>query len=108
MKIKVHKVSSPPRIDHDLQGDSLHFFALDFPSGTVELPSSVGFDRVLGFKKVHPGAGEIVIVPNREQAIDGEASLTLTYQFETAVLASADENGWLVATGFPGTSEGVN
>lgn len=102
MKSQVHKVSSVPKINHDLAGDHLHLFVLDFPSGIIELPSSVGFNRILAFKKIHPDAGEITIIPNHEQAIDGEPALVLKKQYETAVLASAEESGWLVATAFPG------
>ena len=108
MKTKVHQVSVSPKIDHDLAGDHLHIFLLNFASGIVELPSSVGFDRVLGFKKVHPGAGEIIVMPKADQTVDGEGSVVLSKQHQTVVIASADENGWLVASAFAANSEGAN
>jgi hypothetical protein len=94
MNHRIHRVSSPPNINHDLQREKLHFFILTFPSGTVELPNSTGFDRILAFKKASGDAGTITIQAAPGQTINGESSVALATNHESVTLVPEDETGF--------------
>lgn len=101
MKFKVQTVTAPPRIDHDLLADIHHVFALNFPSGEIILPCSVGFSRVLAFKKVAADEGAIKISASAGQSVDGLASFSLATQFQAVTLISG-ENGWHILSALGG------
>lgn len=101
MKYKTHTVTAPPRIDHDLPGDTHHIFVLKFAIGTIELPHSFGFDRIFSFKKVNPGEGAITIAAAAGQSIDGVPSFSLSSLFQTVQLISG-ENGWHILSSLGG------
>lgn len=105
MKFQTHHTSTVPRIDHDLSGDKFHLFLLDFASGIIELPSSVGFKRILTFKKVSNGEGAIIISPPADQTINGSPSLSLTRPQQTVTLV-ATEYGWHILSAHPLNFEG--
>ena|SRR6266478_8019256 len=98
--IEPHTVaSSPINISNDVDNWRTHLYVATFASGTVNLPSAVGFhDAVLAIKKRNASAGTITVQPALSQTINGASSYALSADHQFLQIVSDGANWHTIAS----------